>query len=90
MTKYTQRQLKRPKCHKICKHLQLQDPPKFTQIGIFVLKNAIWEPWFRGRIFRASQKDLTAIPCKQNPGANPTIASYNASAEKMYNAPSRC
>jgi hypothetical protein len=30
--------------HKIYQHLQLQDPPKFTQIRIFGLKYAIWQP----------------------------------------------
>jgi predicted secreted protein len=39
-TKYTKWQLNRPKGHKIYQHLPLQDPPKFTQIGIFGLK--IW------------------------------------------------
>jgi hypothetical protein len=28
-----------PNGHKICQHLTLQDPPKFTQIPIFGLKN---------------------------------------------------
>jgi hypothetical protein len=28
----------RPNDHKIYQHLQLQDPPKFNQIGIFGLK----------------------------------------------------
>jgi hypothetical protein len=27
-----------PNGHKICRHLPLQDPPKFTQFGIFGLK----------------------------------------------------
>jgi hypothetical protein len=31
----------------IYKHLPFQDPPKFTQIGIFLVsKYAIWQPWF--------------------------------------------
>jgi hypothetical protein len=28
-------------------HLPLLDPTKFPQIGIFVLKNAIWQPWLK-------------------------------------------
>jgi hypothetical protein len=28
-----------PNVHKIYQHLQLQDPPKFTQIGIFWFEN---------------------------------------------------
>jgi hypothetical protein len=32
------RKVGRPNCFKIYQHLQLQDPPKFTQIGIFGLK----------------------------------------------------
>jgi hypothetical protein len=34
-TKYTKWLKNRPKCHNLSKHLPLQDPPKFTQIGIF-------------------------------------------------------
>jgi hypothetical protein len=37
-TKYTKWQKYRPNGLKIYQHLQLQDPPKFTQIGIFGLK----------------------------------------------------
>jgi hypothetical protein len=45
-TKYTKwqqslpngHQIGRPYGHKIYQHLRLQDPPKFTQIGIFGLK----------------------------------------------------
>jgi hypothetical protein len=37
-TKYTKWQQNIPNNHKIYKHLPLQDPPKFTQIGIFSLK----------------------------------------------------
>jgi hypothetical protein len=36
--KYTKRPQYRPNVHKIYQHLPLQDPPKFTQIGIFGLK----------------------------------------------------
>jgi hypothetical protein len=34
-TKYTKWTENLPKGHKIYQHLPLQDPPKFTQIGIF-------------------------------------------------------
>jgi hypothetical protein len=37
-TKYTKRLRNRPNGHKIYRHLPLQDPPKFTQIGFFGLK----------------------------------------------------
>jgi hypothetical protein len=36
--KYFQWQLNRPNGHKIYQDFPLQDPPKFTQIGIFGLK----------------------------------------------------
>jgi hypothetical protein len=33
---------------KLYQHLPLQDPPKFTQTGLFGLKIcAIWQPWFQ-------------------------------------------
>jgi hypothetical protein len=33
----------------------LQDPPKFTQIGIFGLKICLWQPWKKDKfIFRQS------------------------------------
>jgi hypothetical protein len=35
----------RPNGHKIYQQRQLQDLPKFTQIGIFGLKNTIWQHW---------------------------------------------
>jgi hypothetical protein len=31
-------------------HSPFQDPPKFTQIGIFVRKYTIWQPWFAPKI----------------------------------------
>jgi hypothetical protein len=34
-----------PNDHKIDQHLPLQDPKKFTQIGILFLKYTIWQPW---------------------------------------------
>jgi hypothetical protein len=37
-TKYTKWPQNRPNGHKINQHLQLHDPTKFTQIGIFGLK----------------------------------------------------
>jgi hypothetical protein len=37
-TKYTKWPQSRPNGRKIFQHLPLQDPPKFTQIGIFGLK----------------------------------------------------
>jgi hypothetical protein len=37
-TKYTKWPNNRPNGHKINQHLPLQDPPKFTQIGIFGMK----------------------------------------------------
>jgi hypothetical protein len=37
---------KKQNVNKIYQHLPLQDPPKFTPIGIFGLKmNTIWQPW---------------------------------------------
>jgi hypothetical protein len=36
--KYTKRPENWPNDHKIYQHLPLQDPPRFTQIGIFALK----------------------------------------------------
>jgi hypothetical protein len=37
-TNYTKWPKNRPNGHKIYQHVPKQDPPKFTQIGIFVLK----------------------------------------------------
>jgi hypothetical protein len=45
-TKYTKRPKNSPSGHEIYQHLPFQHPAKFTQSGIFGLKNAIWQPWF--------------------------------------------
>jgi hypothetical protein len=45
--------------HKIYQRLPLQDPPKFTKIGIFGLKYTIWQP-------RSSQGRLTAQTLAQS------------------------
>jgi hypothetical protein len=37
-TKYTKQSKNRPNVHIISQHLPLQDPPKFTQLGIMGLK----------------------------------------------------
>jgi hypothetical protein len=36
---YTKLPQNRPKGHKICQYLTVQDPPKFTRIGIFGFEN---------------------------------------------------
>jgi hypothetical protein len=42
----------------------LQDPPKFTQIWIFGLKNTIWQPWcsFNGRLLVFLLKKSLSLP----------------------------
>jgi hypothetical protein len=44
-TKYTKWTENLPNGRKIYRHLPLQDPPNFAQIGIFCLKT-IWQPWW--------------------------------------------
>jgi hypothetical protein len=56
--KYTRWPKNRPNCHEIYQHLPLQDPPKFTQIGIFGLKTnhlAFLTRKFRVQLFREFQ-----------------------------------
>jgi hypothetical protein len=44
--KYNNWPLNRPNVHKRCQRLSLQDPQKFTQMGIFLFwKCSIWQPW---------------------------------------------
>jgi hypothetical protein len=41
-------EVNRPNGHKKSKHLPVQDLSKFTQIGIFGLKNTIWQHCLEG------------------------------------------
>jgi hypothetical protein len=45
-SKWTKWPQNRPNGHKIDQHLQLQEPPKFTQIFL-ASKYAIWQPWLK-------------------------------------------
>jgi hypothetical protein len=45
-TKYTKWPQNIPNGSKIYEYPPLQDPTKFTQIGIFGLIRAIWQPWY--------------------------------------------
>jgi hypothetical protein len=42
--------------HKIYQHFTFPGPPKYTQIGIFGIKNTIWQHCFKLRIVENAEK----------------------------------